>query len=72
MKILNTNLNYKLINYTTWESQCIEVMKGKNLSKPLYIGNIYRPPKQNLDFYNQFIEEFAPILSNLEKKIIKM
>ncbi len=42
-------------------------MRGKTLSKPLYIGNIYRPPKQNLEFYNQFIEEFAPILVNLKK-----
>ncbi len=43
-------------------------MKMKTLSKPLYIGNIYRPPKENSEFYNQFIEEFAPILVNLEKK----
>ncbi len=42
-------------------------MRGKTLSKPLYIGNIYRSPKENLEFYNQFIEEFAPILVNLEK-----
>ncbi len=27
----------------------------------------YRPPKENLEFYKQFIEEFAPILDNLEK-----
>ncbi len=37
------------------------------MNKPLYIGNIYRPPKENLEFYNQFINEFAPILLNLEK-----
>ncbi len=43
-------------------------MQGKTLSKPLYIGNIYRTPKENFEFYNQFIEEFAPILGNLEKK----
>ncbi len=42
-------------------------MWGKTLSKPLYIGNIYRPPKENLEFYNQFIEEFALILVNLKK-----
>ncbi len=72
---LHENFNYKLklelTKYTTWEGQCIEVMKGKTLSKPLYIGNIYRPPKENLEFYNQFIDEFAPILVNLEK-ITKM
>ncbi len=42
-------------------------MRGKTLNKPLYIGNIYRPPKENLEFYNQFIEEFAPILVNHDK-----
>ncbi len=42
-------------------------MRGKTLNKPLYIGNIYRPPKENLEFYNQFIEELAPILVNLDK-----
>ncbi len=68
---LHENVKYKLKlernNCTTWEGQCIEIMRGKTLNKPLYIGNIYRPPKENLEFYNQFIEEFAPILVNLEK-----
>ncbi len=61
-------LKQKLNTYATWEGQVIEVMRGKTLNKPLYIGNIYRPPKENLEFYNQFIEEFTPILVNLEKK----
>ncbi len=43
-------------------------MRRKTLSKPLYIDNICRPPKENLAFYNQFIEEFDPILVNLENK----
>ncbi len=47
--------------------QCIEIMRVTTLNKPLYIGNIYKPPKENLEFYNQFIEEFAPILVNLDK-----
>ncbi len=66
------NLNYKLklelTKYETWEGQCIEVMRGKTLTKPLYIGNIYRAPTENLEFYNQFIEEFAAIFVNLERK----
>ncbi len=33
----------------------------------MYIGDIYRPPNENFEFYNQFIEEFAPILVNLDK-----
>ncbi len=36
--------------------------RGKTLNKPLFIGNIYRQPKENLEFYNQFIKEFATIL----------
>ena len=57
----------KLNNYATWEGQVIEIMQGMTLSKPLYIGNIYRPPKENLEFYEQFINEFTPTLVNLEK-----
>ncbi len=38
---LNETFNYKLkperTKYKTWEEQCIEVMKGKTLSKPLVI-----------------------------------
>ncbi len=69
MIYLHENFKYKLElnDYTTWEGQCIEIMRGKTLNKPLYIGNIYRPPPKNLEFYNQFIEEFAPILVNLDK-----
>ncbi len=35
----------------------------------MYIGNIYSPPKENLDFNNQFIEEFAPILDKDNKDV---
>ena len=60
-------LKLTLNNYTTWEGQVIEVTQEKTLSKPLYIGNIYRPPKENLEFYDQFINEFTPILEKLER-----
>ncbi len=47
---LHENFKYKLKlelnNYTTWEGQSIEIMRAKTLNKPLYIGNIYRPPKR--------------------------
>ncbi len=37
---LNENVNYKLklnlFKYTIWEGQCVEIMRGKRLSKPLY------------------------------------
>ena len=67
--IFKYKLKQELNKYSTWEGQVIEVMRGKTLSKPLYVGNIYRPPKENLEFYDQFIEEFTPILVNLEKKM---
>ncbi len=36
------------------------------MSKPIYIGNIYRSPKDNFEFYNEFINAFSPILENFE------
>ncbi len=42
---------------------------GEDFKQALYIGNIYRPPKENLEFYDQFINEFTPILNKLEKII---
>lgn len=55
----------KLTKYKTWEGQVINV-NGKHLSKPINIGNIYRPPKDILENYNEFINEFSPILNILE------
>ncbi len=56
---LHETFKYKLRlepnKYTTWEGQCIEVMRGKTLNTPLYIGNIYTPPKEYLEFYNELI-----------------
>ncbi len=60
-------LKLKFDKYETCEGQVIEVTQGKTLSKPLYIGNIYRPSKENVEFYDQFINEFTPILNKLEK-----
>ncbi len=57
----------KLNTYATWEGQVIEVTQEKTLSKPLYIGNIYRPPKECLEYYDQFINEFTPVLEKLER-----
>ncbi len=57
----------KLNNYTTWEGQFTEIMQGKTLSKPLYIGNIYSPLIENLEFYDQFINEFMPTFVSLER-----
>ncbi len=59
-------LKLKFDKYEIWEGQVIEVTQGKTLSKPLYIGNTYRLPKENFEFYDQFINEFTSILNKLE------
>ncbi len=51
----------QLTKYKTQEGQFIHV-NGKHLLKPIIIGNIYRPPKDILENYNEFINEFSPIL----------
>ncbi len=70
--IIYLNNRYKYVNkmkltkYRTWEGQIIKVNKGDNLSKPVIIGNIYRPPTDLLDSYTAIISEFTPILNNFE------
>ncbi len=55
----------ELNTYDTWEGQVIEVKKGNHLPKPVIIGNIYRPPKDLIDKYQEFITELSPILGTL-------
>ncbi len=55
-----------LTNYNTWEGQIIHVKKGKHLKKPINIGNIYCPPKDLLEAYTGFNNEFVQILDTLE------
>ncbi len=43
--------------------------KGNTSIILLYISNIYRPHKGNLDVYHQLIEEFNTTLVSLEKVI---
>ncbi len=57
----------KLNKYNTWEGQGIQVKNGLVLAKPINIVNIYRPPKDDLEHYKEFIEEFSYILDKLEK-----
>ena len=59
----------KLTKYKTWEGQIIQVKRGKHLSKSITIGNIYRPPKELLEYYNEFITEFSIILKPLGTNI---
>ena len=67
---LNKRFQYldknKLTGYNTWEGQVIQVKKGEYLAKPVLIGNIYRPPRDLIENYNEFMDEITPILNNLE------
>ena len=64
---LNTKFQYidvmKLTGYNTWGGQVIQVRKGEHLAKPVIIGNIYRPPRDLIENYKEFIDEFTPILN---------
>ena len=48
-----------------WEGLFIDISDG-GLSKPLTIGNIYRPPRDHIANYTKFLEEITPILTLLE------
>ncbi len=45
----------------TWEGKIIHIKKGKNLKTSIHIGNIYRQPKDLLETYNEFNNEFVQI-----------
>ncbi len=49
------------------EGQIIHVKKCEPLAKPIYIENIYTPPKDNLEHYYEFINKFVPFLQKPEK-----
>ena len=67
---LNTNYNYKSINiyenYPTWEGQFIEVTEISE-NKSILIGNIYRPLPNTAVVCQTFINDFIPILANLQR-----
>ncbi len=49
----------KLTNYDTWEG--IQVKKGELLNKPIIIGNIYHSPRDIVEKYSEFTNEFAHV-----------
>lgn len=51
-------------NASDWDSQFIEIY-GNALPKNIIIGNIYRPPREHNSDHETFLNEFAPVLSNL-------
>ncbi len=50
----------------------MHVRKGKNLKKTINFVNIYRPPKDVLEKYNEFINEFEQILITLKQITMKL
>ena len=66
---LNETFKYKPFQnthkYETWEGQYIQV-HGGGLSKKIFIGNIYRPPKGLNENYNFFTYELSQVLSHFE------
>ena len=68
---LTEGLNHKIIaksSSTTklWEGLFISVT-GDNLTKPLIIGNVYKPPRDNNNNKNidAFMKEFMPVISKI-------
>jgi len=49
-----------------FEAQFIEITIDSS-HKKLLIGNVYRPPKDNIENYSKFIEEFSQIMSSLSR-----
>ena len=62
--------SYEILNLYTvsniWDGQFIEV-SGASLVKKIIIGNIYRPPRNLIDNYANFIAELTPILHYLSR-----
>jgi len=56
----------KLRNFDSWEGQIIHVKKGKYLNKSIDLANIYCPPKDLIENYTEFIQEFDIMLKTLE------
>ena len=69
---LRSDYNYELCTLPNkpliWVGLFIKICNNIN-SKHVYLGNIYRPPKDHYSRANiqQFIDEFSPILSELNK-----
>ena len=65
---LNDKYEYKpVLNYNSsnlWEGHFLEI-HGGGLKKHIIIGNIYRPPRELIDNYKAFFDEFFPVLRSL-------
>ena len=61
----------RLSNYETWEGQIIRIKKSNVLNKEINLANIYRPPKDIIERYTEFIQEITPILKDLESSNVE-
>ena len=65
----DSRYKYELLDipseYTGWERQFIKI-SGDGISKEIIIGNIYRPPKESIEHYLCFINDFSQLLSRLQ------
>ena len=52
--------------HESWEGLIVQITGG-GLTKTVTLENIYRPPRSRNDYLNSFINEFAYIISSLEK-----
>ena len=67
---LNGNFNYNIVKCpeisTLWECQVIEITSNM-LSRKIILGNVCRLPRETSTDHKTFIDEFSPILAQLEQ-----
>ncbi len=54
----------KLNEYGSWEGQVIQIKKTDSLNKGINLVNLYRPPEDVIEKYNEFAWEICPLLKN--------
>jgi exonuclease III len=58
-------------NHEIWDGQFIEIALQDSFCrthhKKLIIGNVYRPPRDNIDNYNGFIQDIETILNDFQR-----
>ena len=70
---LKNDIHYEVINVhespsNIWEGLFIKIHLSENTN--LVLGNIYRPPKDNIENYQCFIEEFENITKSFDNNLI--
>ena len=70
---LKNDIKFDLININEspsniWEGQFIKIHVSDNTN--LILGNIYRPPRDNIENYQCFIEEFENVIKSFDNNLI--